>query len=87
MYLAARFSRITKLVNEGWTPDWTDDRMSIENRKHYICWSSHEKKFIIYWSSTIVSAMYYFKSKEDAEIAIEALGEDRLKTLMEVADA
>ncbi|MFA9212968.1 MAG: hypothetical protein ACEQSR_03875 [Candidatus Methylacidiphilales bacterium] len=60
---------IVKALNEGWTPDWSDD----EEHKYYP-WFDLEKGFVLYdvayyFTLTSVSSRLCFKSRELAEYA------------------
>ena len=66
---------IADYLNGDWKPDWND----VNQLKHFILYNHRDKTLDIFSRHYLDSGRIYFSSRENAEKAIEIIGEEELK--------
>ena len=66
---------VADYLNGDWKPDWND----VNQLKHFISYNHRDKTLDIFSRHYLDSGRIYFSSRENAEKAIEIIGEEELK--------
>ena len=66
---------VADYLNGDWKPDWND----VNQLKHFISYNHRDKTLDIFSRHYLDSGRIYFSSRENAEKAIDIIGEEELK--------
>ena len=66
---------VADYLNGDWKPDWND----VNQLKHFILYNHRDKTLDIFSRHYLDSGRIYFSSRENAEKAINIIGEEELK--------
>ena len=66
---------VADYLNDNWKPNWN----AVNQLKYYISYNYERNTFEIEYCRYINSELIYFSSRENAEKAIEIIGEEELK--------
>jgi hypothetical protein len=66
-----KLCNVAKYLNDGWLPDWKNQKINATNAKYYICFNYFSNILSIDITYQCKESSVYFKSKELAIKAIE----------------
>lgn len=75
MFTFRKLLEVADYLNGGWKPDWNNQ----EQCKYFICYNNESKQFRTDFYSYISISPIVFSSRENAQKAIEIIGEEELK--------
>lgn len=75
MFIFRKLLEVADYLNGDWKPDWNDRNQY----KYFITYNGREEKFYIRSRWDVNEGIIYFSSKENAEKAIDIIGEEELK--------
>ena len=74
-YTFKKLLEVADYLNGDWKPDWNNQ----EQCKYFICYNNESKQFRTDFYSYISISPIVFSSRENAQRAIEIIGEEELK--------